>query len=367
MMKNKLSIYVHVPFCESKCSYCAFSSFVAPTQQEKYFDHLCKEIEGSKVQNVAVDTIYIGGGTPSSVEPKYIEKTLKTIKKCFKISKNAEISMECNPNSVNMDKLKKYFSLGINRISFGVQSLSRKALKSIGRLHTPRQALASIKLARIVGFKNINADLLIGLPIKTNLIHDAKKLIKAGITHLSAYMLQVEDGTLLHSQVESKRIKLPTDESCVKAYQKLAAYLQKKKFVRYEISNFAFSGCECKHNQKYWSRGEYLGFGLSAHSFINNTRIANANTFADYYAGKATTEKLTKEEIIEEIIMLGLRCNLGFSIKDLKSLGYDITQNPNFVTYKMQNILRQAGDRIYLNPAYYGVSNFIITNLLPQN
>ena len=365
-MTNKLSIYVHVPFCESKCSYCAFSSFVAPVEQEKYFDCLCNEIESSKVRNRVVDTIYIGGGTPSCVEPKFIEKTLKMLKKHFKISKNAEISMECNPNSVNKEKLKKYFSLGINRISFGVQSLNAKALKSIGRLHTPKQAISAIKLARSIGFENINADLLIGLPGKSNLIADARKLIKAGVTHLSAYMLQVEDGTKLKAQVENRQIKLASDVKCVKSYEKLAQVLQKRNFLRYEISNFALKGYECKHNQKYWSRGEYVGFGLSAHSFLSGVRIANANNFTDYYAGKITTEKLSQEEVIEEVIMLGLRSNLGFSIKGLKSFGYDITQNSNFANYKAQNILRQTGDRIYLNPSYYGVSNFVITNLLPR-
>lgn len=364
-MMNKLSIYVHVPFCESKCAYCAFASFVRPEEQARYFSALYDEIESKGDKTREVDTIYIGGGTPSVVEPEFIEKTLKTIEKCFNLSKNCEVSIECNPNSVSEDKLKRYLAAGVNRISFGVQSLKNKTLKRIGRRHTKNDAKRAIKLARREGFKNINADLLIGLPYKTKPAKHAKKLIKKGATHISAYMLQVEPNTRLKWQIESGEVKLPSDEDCVEAYQKLVRKLAKKGFVRYEISNFALPGYECRHNLKYWSRGEYLGFGLSAHSFVGGIRSANASNFEDYYVGKVASEKISRTESIEEIIMLGLRCTLGVSINELKKLGYDIAENQYFKLYLHDKILTQIGDQIYLNQDFYGVSNTIISNLLP--
>ncbi len=363
-----MAIYLHIPFCESKCIYCDFASFCnAENEKVRYLKSLNAEIDNSPYKGREIDTIYIGGGTPSCVKEEYIEELLSTLRKNFVFSNNIEISMECNPNSVNLEKLKKYRSLGLNRISFGVQSLHDALLKKIGRLHNGEIALQAIKMAQRAGFENINADLLIGLPNSTieGIIDDAGKLIQAGITHISAYMLQVEEGAKLYALVKSGKIFLPTDDESVAQYEALVSFLEKKGFIRYEISNFAKGQHECRHNLKYWSGAEYLGFGLGAHSYVEGVRKANARTFEGYYKGEIFMEKLTPKESIEEMIMLGLRCRLGFSKAKLFKHGYKIENNINFKTYLSKGILTENGDRVHLNPSYYGTSNYIIANLLP--
>ncbi len=365
---SKTAIYVHIPFCESKCIYCDFASFCnAENEKERYFKTLENEIKNTPYKGREVDTIYIGGGTPSCVKVEYIEALLVTIRKTFVLSNDVEISIECNPNSVNLEKLKRYKSIGINRLSFGVQSLHNDALKTIGRLHTSEMALNAIKMAQNVGFKNINADLLIGLPNSTadGLIEDAYKLLDAGVTHISAYMLQVEEGAKLYGLVKSGKVILPTDDESVAQYDALVSAQEKRGFSRYEISNFALKNFECKHNLKYWSGEEYIGFGLGAHSYLGDVRWANARDFAGYYNGEIKEEHLTTEEKIEEKIMLGLRCKLGFSKGELARLGYKIDDKTNYKNYLTKGILLEKGDRVYLKPEFYGVSNYIIANLLP--
>ncbi len=369
---SKLGLYFHIPFCESKCLYCDFASFSgAKDREEAYFKFLLNEIKHSEHKGREVDTIYIGGGTPSCVDANFIKQVLETIKSTFKVDDTAEISMECNPNSVTEEKLKQYKSFGVNRISYGVQSLQEDALKSIGRLHSREQALNAITLAKSVGFKNVSADLMLGLPnaMPEKVIEDAEILISLGITHISSYMLQVEEGTPLFEIVKRNPDFVSSDDESVLIYEKLVKFLEKNGFLRYEISNFALNGYECKHNLKYWAGDEYLGFGLSAHSLIRgkkaDQRIANSKTFEDYFSGKKTVENLFVTDKIEEKIMLGLRCKLGFSKSELATLGYNINQNKNLEKFLEQGIILEDDDMIKLNPQYYGVSNFIIVELLP--
>ncbi len=371
---SKLGIYVHIPFCESKCLYCDFASFSgAENKQEQYFQFLLNEIKGSQYKGREVDTIFIGGGTPSCVKPDYIESVLRTIKETFVLLDDAEITIECNPNSVDERKLSLYKTCGINRISFGVQSLQDETLKKIGRLHNRDMALGAIALARRLGFNNINADLMLGLPNATEekVLSDAEILIGYGVTHISAYMLQVEQGTPLFELIRKDPEFVPSDDESVIIYEKLANFLEKNGFLRYEISNFAKTGYECKHNLKYWSGEDYIGFGLAAHSLIRgkkvDQRIANSKNFEEYFAEKKTIDKLYVTDKIVEKIMLGLRCKLGFSQRELESLGYVVKRNRNFKKFLEQGIIFEDGDRVKINPKYYGVSNYIIVNLLPED
>ncbi len=371
---NKLGLYIHIPFCESKCLYCDFASFSgAKDKQAKYFECLLSEIKDSEYMGRVVDTIYIGGGTPSCVDVKFIKQVLEAVTSTFNVDDTAEISMECNPNSVTEDKLRQYKSFGINRISFGVQSLQEDALKAIGRFHNREQALKAITLAKNVGFKNISADLMLGLPNATpeKVIKDAELLISHGITHMSSYMLQVEEGTPLFDIVKRNPDFVASDDESVLIYEKLVQFLEKNGFLRYEISNFSKYGYECKHNLRYWSGDEYLGFGLAAHSLIRgkkvDQRIANSKNFEDYFAGKKSIENLYVTDKIEEKIMLGLRCKLGFSNSELLKLGYNVRLNPNFKKFLEQGIIFEEDERIKLNPKYYGVSSFVIVNLLPED
>ena len=357
-----ISIYVHIPFCESKCVYCAFASFVAgEKEREKYFDALKKEIASCNFDDRDVQSIYFGGGTPSCVSAEQIAGVMQEIRKHFRVLENAEITIECNPCSASEKKLETYKKIGFNRISFGVQSLDDGVLKFLGRRHDKAGALGSLKRATAAGFENISADLLLGLPAG-DVKKDAARLIKNGVKHISAYMLQIEDNTPLKNMLERGDVKLPSDDETADNYQKLALFLQKKGFKRYEISNFAFTGYESRHNSAYWTGQKYLGFGLGAHSFDGkNRRWANASNFEDYYADRVQIETLSKKDRDEEIIMLGLRCEAGFNTKELS---FDITKNKNFNELLQQNIIIKNGDIVTLNPNFYEVSNSVILKLL---
>lgn len=357
-----IGIYVHIPFCESKCVYCAFASFICDKQaQEKYFEVLKKEIENCNFSDREVSSIYVGGGTPSCVSEEKIAGIMDAIKKNFNVLENAEITIECNPCSASLHKLASYKKMGFNRISFGVQSLDDETLKFLGRRHNKTQALEAIENAKATGFENISADLLLGLP-GGNVIKDAGVLIKKGVKHISAYMLQVEDGTPLFNMVNNKEVKLPSDDKTADNYNKLASFLSKNGLKRYEISNFSLEGYESKHNSAYWTGLGYLGFGLGAHSFDGkNKRWANASNFQDYYAGKVEFEELSEHERDEEKIMLGLRCKYGFNLNDLS---FDLSANRRYANLIAQNILIKKGDIITLNPDYYEVSNSVILQLL---
>lgn len=370
-----LGVYVHIPFCERKCAYCAFSSFVKKDDAiEEYVKHLTSEInrfhdkyDGERYRKI--DTIYFGGGTPSILKPHLFKQIVKVLKENFELAENYEFTVECNPNSLTEEKLLTFKEEGVNRISLGVQSLNDDALKFIGRLHDSSEALNAIKLTKKY-FDNVSADLLIGLPAieKEEFKNQLPKLIDAGVKHISAYMLQVEEGTPLAKMVDENPSLLPDDDICVGIYEDSAKFLAKMGFERYEVSNFALKGFESKHNIKYWTGDEYVGFGLSAHSYLNNVRFSSSNSFSSYYNGeKALSEVLSNKELIEEHIMLGLRCKNGISKSYLNGLGYDITKVQSFDDFIKRGVLVEEGDdKIKLNPTYYGVNNFIIASLLPE-
>lgn len=364
---NKFAVYVHIPFCEQKCLYCDFASFVCPENVKKeYVCALIDEINSSNKKG-KVSSIYFGGGTPSVLDEKDIGRILEALRNKFDVLQDAEITIECNPNSTTYEKLLYYKNIGINRISFGVQSLQNNILKKIGRLHNDEQAINAILMAQKAGFDNISVDLIIGLmgQTKEKLVGDAEKLVALGINHISTYMLQVEKGTPLFDMVENKEIVLPNDNQTIKLYEALVKGLKKLEFKQYEISNFAKDKMFSKHNMTYWKRSNYLGFGLAAHSFWGRKRWSNSKDMKKYLAHKGKqSEMLSKEEIITEIIMLGLRCDIGVNTKKLLKLGYDITQNSYYKNYIENKILLQKGSKLLLNKKYYGVSNTIICNLL---
>ncbi len=372
-------IYVHIPFCDRKCYYCNFVSFVFDkAMQEKYFENLYDEIKGRK-NSLEVTSIYFGGGTPSCVMQKYIIQTINLIKNNYHIAKDCEITIECNPQNVNEEKLRDYFEHGFNRISFGVQSLNEKKLKKIGRFQTKKQTFQAIKNAKKVGFKNISVDFLIGLENQTffELKKHVKKLIKLGVKHISAYMLILEPETKLSKMLTNKEIKLISDEKAVEIYNKLYYFLKRKNFDRYEVSNFALKGFECKHNLGYWKLKNYLGFGLAAHSlenrknylknvqetnlisFINEKkRSSNSTLMEEYLKGQGRLEeKLTKKEIREEKIMLGLRTHEGVK-KEI------IGENPEIEKLKKSGFIEEVNGFIKVCEKQYGVLNQIILKLI---
>lgn len=366
-----LGVYIHIPFCERKCSYCAFSSFVSSAQeQERYISSLIEEIkEFSKNEKREIDTIYIGGGTPSLISIDLMKKLIKCLKENFIWSKECEFSIEANPNSLTEEKLKFYKQNGINRLSIGVQSLDNAKLQAVGRLHSKEDAIKTLKLAERY-FDNISVDMLIGLPYmnKDLFLNEIEYLSTLNIKHISAYMLQIEEGTQMAELVDKNEVLLPSDDDSVLAYEEMAKLLKIKGFDRYEVSNFARKGFECRHNIKYWTGEEYVGFGLAAHSYLKGERIANSNKFNDYYQRKLSIrEKLTKMQLIEEHIMLGLRCNSGVNKNYLKTLGYDLEKNQYLQDFIAKGIITETeNEKIYINPDFYGVNNYIIVHLLPN-
>jgi len=362
-----ISIYVHIPFCEKKCNYCAFTSFCAKNQDvDKYIEILTSEIKSRKVEN-PVKTIYIGGGTPSVLSCDQISKIVGAIFDNFNVYDNAEFTVEANPNSITEEFLKTLKELRVNRLSVGVQSLSDKNLQKIGRLHDKKMALEKIKLARKC-FDNVSADLIVGLEGEDGktLCRYAKELLGAGVKHISCYLLEVYENTPIYQLIQKKKFRPLSDDETVFAFNKLANYLVDVGMNRYEISNFSFPGYESKHNLNYWSRGEYLGFGVSAHSFVENRRFFNSDTLIGYEHGVVDEEVLTKKEVVEEIIMLGLRCDVGVDLKELLKHDYDMTLNDKFNEYLKQGVLLKEDNLVRLNSVYYHVSNTIISDLIPD-
>ena len=366
-MKNNLkeiSVYIHLPFCESKCLYCAFTSFVSSDDvQKEYVKHLIKEIENFK-DGYKAKTIYFGGGTPSVFRLDLLGKIFDALKNKFEIEKDAEITMEVNPNSVDEEKLGFYKRLGVNRLSMGIQSLNDKTLKKLGRLHTKKEALYKLQLATKF-FDNVSCDLILGLEKEKNVVKYARKLIKFGIKHISCYILEVHENTPLYSLVKNKKYQPLNDEAVAKSYEKLRKFLEKQGFNQYEISNFSLVGFESKHNLAYWSYDDYVGFGLSSHSFLDGARYENSSNLKAYYEGKGQSETITNDKEIEERILLGLRCKNGVDLEKLKNLGYILEKNEFFMQFLEKNILKKVNNRIFLNPNYYAVSDFIIEHLLP--
>lgn len=402
---KELSIYIHIPFCESKCYYCNFVSCVS-SEKKEYFKALYNEISEFKNKDYLVKTIYFGGGTPSSVEPIFIKKILKQIYSKFKIDKNVEITIECNPTSTTIENLTEYKKMEINRISFGVQTFNKKSLNFVGRTQNNFKknkgykslVFRCLKQAKKLGFDNISVDIILGLPYQKN--RDVKKCLhklSKFVQHFSCYMLILEKNTKLY-----KLLPEGLDESkSIKQYEITVKLLEKLGFNRYEISNFSKKGFESKHNNTYWTMGEYAGFGVAAHSFIGKKRIANTESLQEYISfyiknnncgnndfenkniennntkdkeketkneryNIKTVENISKKSLAEEKIMLGLRLKKGIDLIEFRKDFYDIEKkkakelalllNNGFIEFE-NNFLRLS-DKGFL------VSNAVILEII---
>jgi oxygen-independent coproporphyrinogen-3 oxidase len=314
-------IYIHIPFCERKCIYCDFYSVENLNLIDRFTESLLKEIEIFSIEadffnDSIFDTIYFGGGTPSLLEPAQIEKILNKLSQSFKISSNPEITLETNPGTVDKRKLLEFKNLGVNRISFGVQSFFDDDLKFLGRIHTGEDAFKCVNDSFEVGFENVSIDLIFGLPGQTveKWLENLKFAVSLNVPHISAYNLIVERGTPLHELISLGKVEIPEDEIQAQLYERTIDFLENAGYVHYEVSNYAFEGFECRHNLKYWQYENYIGFGPSAHSFWINKRwwnFANLNKYINALdLGKipvANFEILDEEKMIEEFIYLGLR------------------------------------------------------------
>lgn len=382
-MKKEIGIYVHIPFCIRKCYYCDFVSFTNQEENiEKYIEAVIKEIESYELEEYNVTTIYIGGGTPSSIESRYIEKILHKIKE--KIINNEtkfndiEITIEINPGTIDRKKLQDYEKMGINRLSIGLQSTNNEILKNIGRIHTYEEFLEGYILARSIGFDNINVDLMIGLPNQTieKIKDSVEKVINLEPEHISVYSLIVEEGTKIENLLNMNKITLPEEELERNMYWYVKNKLELNGYIHYEISNFAKENKQSKHNVNCWEQKEYIGIGTAAYSYLNNIRYGNTSNIQKYietqdFKSKKELEK-NKIRIIDEVqtledkkkeyMLLSLRKIEGVSIKKFKE---KYVENPIFLYRKQleklvnENLLTIDGDNIKLTNKGLDLANLV--------
>lgn len=373
---REVGIYVHIPFCKQKCHYCDFKSY---GDKERLIDEYIKWLkfeikevgQGNKLdfennldELVLVKTIYIGGGTPSYIDSKHIVEIINTIKENFEIENNAEITIEVNPGTVNKVKIQDYINCGINRISIGVQSTDDIMLGKIGRIHKFEDFLKTYEIARDAGIKNINVDLIIGLPDQKlqNVEEDIKKITEINPEHISVYSLIVEENTKIEKLISSGEMSLPEEEIERRMYWKAKEILEEAGYIHYEISNFAKKGFESKHNSDCWLQKEYMGFGSSAHSYTNGVRFSNIDSIEEYIENYKTDniadnfvfhEKQTNESKMKEYMLLGLRKINGVSIQEFKN---KFSQNPIYV-YR-----NELNDLVEKNLIEIDLDNIKLTN-----
>lgn len=352
---DKLGIYVHIPFCVKKCYYCDFISYDNKNELiEDYIQALINEIKikSEEFSKKEISTIYIGGGTPSYIDSKYIVKIINTIKENYQVNiKNIEVTLEVNPGTVTKEKLTDYINCGINRISIGLQSTNNELLKQIGRIHTYEKFLKTYNLVKEAGFKNINVDLMLALPNQTieQLEESVYKVIELQPGHISLYSLILEEGTKLFIDYEQGKLNLPSDEEERTMYWRTKKILEEAGYIHYEISNFAKDGYKSIHNVDCWEQKNYLGFGIAAHSYTQNIRYSNIIETKQYIEN-IKNNKIKENKLIQEIqntnsmqkefIMLGLRKIEGIKISDFKN---KFIQNPIYLYRKELNELVENG------------------------
>lgn len=402
---NGLEIYIHIPFCVKKCDYCDFLSAPADLEtKEKYVEALINEIKlnKNKMSEYVVDTVFIGGGTPSLLEENQISKIMSVLRDNCNMSENPEITIECNPGTITESKLCEYKKSGINRISFGLQSANDEELKSIGRIHNYAGFLESYNLARKCGFDNINVDLMSALPGQTLKSYEEtlNKVVRLEPEHISAYSLIVEENTLMYDRVKKAQIKginiLPDEESERKMYYLTNNILRSNGYRKYEISNYSKPGKECKHNIGYWQRKEYLGFGIGAASLYKENRYNNISDINKYIevltnnikensinnVGNSSEvenqvnilnsivknlQQLTERDRMEEFMFLGLRMMEGVSMEKFERyFGKTYMEVYGKVQKRMEDKRFLINDNGYVKLTEFGIdlSNYVMSEFL---
>jgi oxygen-independent coproporphyrinogen III oxidase len=328
------AIYIHIPFCDHKCIYCDFYSLVNYDNIDVYLKYLKKEITHYSTlysENRIIDTIFFGGGTPSFMSSKYIGDIIQTISQNFNLSPDAEITLETNPGTVSKDGLINFRKVGINRISIGIQSFDETELKFLTRIHDKQTAINTVMNAADSGFENISIDLIFSLPNQTKKTWEENLNIAVNlpIKHISAYSLILEKGTILNKMILDGKVKMTNENHDAELYKYSMEFFEQNGFLQYEISNFAKSKYECKHNLYYWQYKDYLSFGTAAHSFVNGKRWWNFSSLKKYINdvelnGHAIrgSEQLEKTQMIDEFVMLGLRSK-GLNLDKAKSYSPD--------------------------------------------
>lgn len=374
--RKSLGIYIHIPFCRSRCIYCDFTSCVGDERaREKYCGYLKKEIclaAQKYSKDYTVDTLYLGGGTPSLLNKESFCDIAKCVKDNFDC-KLKEFSVEVNPCTATREKFEAFQKAGVTRVSIGVQSFDDKLLKMLGRAHDRECAVGAIKLAKEYPFE-VSADCMTGLPgqTKENVEEFAKVASELLVDHVSVYMLSVEEGTELSRLIEKGMLTPKSDDEIAELYDTACKALKEKGYERYEISNFAKDGKVSLHNLRYWRRQDYLGLGLSAHSLLGNIRTFNPNTFEEYYSSidaevlPAKTEDIIDEDgQKEEFVMLALRLKEGIDVDKYNALfGGDFKEEYKYALIKDARYLQVSDNRVAIKDEYLSVMNGIIVDFL---
>ena len=407
--KLPLSLYVHIPFCKKKCLYCDFLSAPAcAREREDYVKALLHEISAMAefFTQYRVISVFFGGGTPSLLSAGQMKRILSAIRKRYCLCEDAEITVECNPATADLKKMTAYRAYGINRLSIGLQSAEDKELKELGRIHNYRQFLDTFKSAREAGFANINVDIMSALPGQTyeSYIHTLKSVIYLQPEHISAYSLIIEEGTPFYERygkdVSYEDVKsmgyapmyplLPDEDTERKMYHDTVRLLQRAGYMRYEISNYAKKGYECRHNMTYWTGIEYLGLGLGASSYVKGCRYKNITDMNDYLCNcreisfgqkpllcekdgtinSSLTDEvlvLTTQEQMEEYMFLGLRLKKGISVNRFKQqfgVPMDSVYGATIKKLKNERLLLQHGDNLYLSKKGTDIANYVMSQFI---
>ncbi len=359
-----------MPFCVKKCNYCDFVSFSGKEARFlEYKDAVIKEILATDFAGREVNTIFIGGGTPSVVPPCFVEEILYALR-ANPFAKDIEITMEANPATLSYENLVKYKEMGINRLSIGLQASQDRILKFLGRAHSFVDFLENYQAAREVGFKNINVDLMFAVPTQTKeeWVETVATIAKLNPEHISAYSLIIEDGTKFGRLFDSGEFQVIPDDTDREMYSVCCEILKQYGYNRYEISNFAKSTFASRHNIKYWRRAEYLGFGVAAHSLVGDVRFENASDFNEYMSDSLKKEnvQVSRSDAMAEYMFLGLRMTSGISIQEFNKKFGDINQIYGSVIEKhlKNGMLVKERGRIFLSDRGIDVSNIVMADFL---
>lgn len=377
---KKLGIYIHIPFCESKCYYCDFNSGKATeTEKEDYVKLLLKEIDLYKSDDIRkVDTIFIGGGTPSSIHSKFILEILTKVHATFDTSEVKEVTIECNPGTLDKEKVSDYVKAGINRVSLGLQTKEDDQLLALGRIHKYSDFLNSVEILRDGGINNISVDLMIGLPKQNvkQIVETVDEINRLELNHVSMYGLKVEEGTRFDVMYEDGILILPSEDAERDMYHTGIEKLKSYGYKQYEISNFSKKGEESKHNLLYWEIEDYIGLGLGSSGFLNNERYVNHYEMVDYKNSIeknekpiSSTELINSEEQLYEGIILGLRLNKGINANVLKEkTGLDMDDiYKEEIRKNIDNKLLIKEDGIYkLTKLGLDISNQVFVDFIPK-
>ena len=374
MITDGIGLYIHVPFCRSKCRYCDFASFpgLSDTAREEYLSALVTEIKGYERKNkIRVNSVFFGGGTPSLLSASDMKRVLDAVRSTFEISLGSEITVEANPKTVDKNKLFEYRALGINRLSIGLQSIHENEQKLLGRIHNFDDFLDTYQAARAVGFGNISVDIMYAIPEQTekSLGETLDAIIDLSPEHISAYGLIIEEGTPFFEMKDSR--PLPNEDTELSMYRLIREKLSSAGYSHYEISNYAKAGFECRHNLKYWRDEEYIGVGLAAYSYFEGVRYGNVRDMRSYVenptSARAETDEISADDEAYEYAMMHLRLSDGFSLSEYSSrFGEDFLgkRAEKIKRYSSLGLLKVERDRLFLTEDGFYLSNSIMADII---